>query len=209
MQGRASASTITGLLVRQPQQTRPIAVLINAVLYNLSSSTDSLRGRAHTLLCSLARVVKMEGAEVDLHPHDGIYLPESHSNLISTISDRFSIASPAYSLAFIDECTYTISIASLDELPTFIHALRPFLHNLHNLGYTARSERAAVEASIKAFVRQLFLISLRQPLVSFSFVVIDHDTDCFFRCIPFYRIGFSKYLEKLNSFFLSFLMKHS
>lgn len=88
-------------------------------------------------------------------------------SFLSNVSERLANALPTDSLSVVVQFVAALSIATPTEGSLYIHLIRPWLHNLSILANTPREEREQVQIKLQRLIRQLLLVSTREPAVSF------------------------------------------
>lgn len=164
----------------RPGETLPN--LLNAIIVSLCSMDSQARRQAYSLLCALATSIALDGKEEYRQgagqfcfPSNlgiksdtrcaGLSVPSNHVTLVTAVSERFASTLLELSLAFIDNFSKHVGSVSSDGLATYLHALRPHLHNLYSLVYAERSKAAEITLKLKSFVGRLIVLSHRDIVV--------------------------------------------
>lgn len=101
-------------------------------------------------------------------------MPAGHLSFLSSVSERLAAAAPTHSLGVMVQVCTSLTVASASEGASYIHCLRPWLHNLTGLAHTPRDESEAVQLKLRRCLRQLLAVAIREPAVSFF---VNHSTN--------------------------------
>ncbi|WVN87921.1 uncharacterized protein L203_103118 [Cryptococcus depauperatus CBS 7841] len=164
----AYAIRSTRARLRDPVKSRALrpsdvpATLLNVALLNLSSSNETLRMGAYTLVNELSCFFKYDLASRVLKVSVGLCIPNNSLSWIYELSKAFANSAPHLTLDFLKEWTIGFSKADVPHKTASLYYVGPWLANLDKFSRPTNEDAEESVKQVGELVRSLISITVAE-----------------------------------------------